>query len=302
MSALAERAGRSRFGSPTAPMALTALAAAMLGYLAHHASPLAGHAAETVLSAVILATAIAVGLAAAAAARRPIALPDVVVAAPGRESLRRAERRDLDFCGALQTSTLGHGFFVALGPGFLRAYHATYVDSPHAIALIASLDGHPVGALTGVLEPRSHRRWTLRHRGFRLAARGLFALVSRPVPAVRFMRTRIARYGRSWLRDRRGGAAAPVEGAAERVAVLSHVAVLPGARGTGTGGRLVGAFVEAARQSEADRVTLVTLEGDQGAGEFYAGLGWRAGELHFAPEGRRLREWSLLLRNEEESP
>lgn len=283
-------------------MALTALAAAVLGYLAHHASPLSGHAAETAASAVILATAIAVGLAAAAATRRPIVLPEVVVAAPGTDSLRMAGSRDLDFCGALQTRTLGHGFFVTLGPSFLRAYHATYVDSPHAVALIASLDGHPVGALTGVLDPRAHRRWTLRHRGPRLAARGFLALVSRPAPAVRFLRTRIARYGRSWWHHRRrGGRTAPAERMAERIAVLSHVAVLPGARGTGTGGRLVGAFVAAARRSEADRLTLVTLEGDEGAGEFYAGLGWQAGELRVTPEGRRMREWSLIIRQAEAS-
>jgi len=282
-------------------MALTALAAAGLGYAAHHASPLAGHAAETAAFVVILATAIAVGLAAAAATRRPIALPDVVVAAPGADSLRGAETRDLDFCGALQTQTLGHGFFVALGPGFLRSYHATFVESPHAVALIASLEGHSVGALTGVLDTRAHRRWTLRHRGPRLAARGLLALVSRPAPAVRFLRTRVARYGGAWWRHRRDAGAATSEGAAGRLAVLSHVAVLPGARGTGTGRRLVDAFVAAARGSEVDRVTLVTLEGDQGAGEFYARLGWRAGELQLTPEGRGMREWSLAVRHAEEA-
>lgn len=296
MSALAQRAGRSRFGSPTA---LTALAAAVLGYLAHHASPLAGHAAETAASAVILATAIAVGLAAAAATRRPIALPDVVVATPGTASSRLAERSDLDFCGALHARTLGHGFFVALGPRFLRAYHATFVDSPHAIALIASLDDHPVGALDGVLDPGAHRRWTLRHRGTRLVAGGLLALVTRPVPAVRVLRTRIARYGVSWWRYRRDGAAAGRREDDERTAVLSHVAVLPGARGTGVGGRLVGAFVEAARRSEVDRVTLVTLEGDEGAGEFYARLRWRPGPVHVTDEGRGMREWDLAVRRGE---
>ena len=281
-------------------MALTALAAAGLGYAAHHASPLAGHAAETAAFVVILATAIAVGFAAAAATRRPIALPEVVVAAPGADSLRTAQTRDLDFCGALQTRALGHGFFVALGPRFLRSYHATFLESPHSVALIASFDGHPVGALMGVLDPGAHRRWTLRHRGLRLAARGLLALASRPALALRFLRTRVARYGGAWWRHRRGAGAATSEGAAGRLAVLSHVAVLPGARGTGTGRRLVDAFVAAARGSGVDRVTLVTLEGDEGAGEFYARLGWLAGKLHVNPEGRGMREWSLAARQAEE--
>lgn len=273
-----------------------ALVSAALGYTAHHATPLEGHALGTALFVLVSATVLSVGLAAILASRRVAALPDVVVAPRAAASLRPADRKDLDFCTALQARTLGHGFFVALGPRFLRSYNATFLDSPHAMALVATLGEHPVGALMGVLDTRAHRRWTVRHRGVRLAVGGIGALLTRPRPALRFARTRIVRYARSWARHRRGGGAATgVDDDEQMIAVLSHVAVLAGARGTGSGGRLVRAFVEAAGRAGAQRVTLVTLEGERGADEFYAKLGWERGGSHQTPEGDSLREWSLPL-------
>lgn len=136
-------------------VALVALAAAAIGYLAHHASPLEGHAAQTAALVVVVAAVLAVALGAAVAARRPLSLPDVVVASPGAASLRPAQRDDLHFCTALHARTLDHGFFMGLGPQFVRSYEATFLDSPHATALVATLGGHPVGALTGVLDTSS---------------------------------------------------------------------------------------------------------------------------------------------------
>lgn len=283
--------------------ALVAIAAAAMGYLAHHASPLGGHAVQTAALVVVVAAFVAVSLGAAVAARRPLSLPDVVVASPGSASLRAAQREDLDFCTALHASTLDLGFFVALGPRFLRSYNALFVDSPHAVALVATLGGHPVGALMGVLDTRAHRRWTVRQRGLRLVLGGVTALVTRPRPALRFVRTRAGRYVRSWLRHRHGdGDAEPDRGDDRGVAVVSHVAVLPGARGSGSGGGLVREFVKAAGRSGASRVTLVTLEGEGGASGFYAKLGWDAGTSHLSPEGDSLREWSLPMGDDRRTP
>lgn len=161
-----------------------------------------------------------------------------------------------------------------------------------------TIAGHPVGALTGVLDPRAHRRWLIRYRGPRLAISAVGALLTRPRPALVFMRTRIVRYVRSWWRYRGGAPATSCAEGEEAVAVLSHLAVLPGARGAGAGSRLTHAFIDAARWSGAERVALVTLEGEEGAGPFYAKLGWEARERRCTPEGRTLREWSLPLAGE----
>lgn len=303
MSAFGSRPVRScppglRLGS-LGLAALVALAAAALGYVAHHASPLAGHAAQTAALVVAVAALSAVALGAGVAARRPRSLPDLIVAPPGIARLRPAQQEDLDFCTVLHARTLDHGFFVGLGPRFLRLYNATFLDSPHATALVATVAGHPVGALTGVLDPGAHRRWLIRHRAPRLAIGAVGALLTRPRPALLFMRTRVARYARSWWRHRGGAQAARQAEGEEAVAVLSHLAVLPGARGAGAGSQLADAFVDAARRSGAGLAALVTLDGEQGAGRFYASLGWQPGERRFTTEGRTLREWRLSLTEEE---
>lgn len=222
---------------------MTALAAAAMGYLAHHVSPLEEHTAETAVLAMLIAATVSVGFGAALATRRPRTLPDVVVAAPGSGKLHRAQGEDLDFCTALHARTLDHGFFVALGPRFLRSYNASFIDSPHAVALIVTLEGRPVGALTGVLRAGAHRRWMVRHRGLRLAGGVTGALLTRPGPAIRFIRSRTKRYARSWWLHR-GNAPELGSMGEEPVAVLSHIAVLPGVRGAGVGTQLVDAFVK----------------------------------------------------------
>lgn len=69
-------------------------------------------------------------------------------------------------------------------------------------------------------------------------------------------------------------------------AVLSHVAVVPSARGAGIGGMLVDAFVSAARSAGAESVILTTQSGAAGAGAFYSKQGWRpAGSRSTLDEG-----------------
>lgn len=134
----------------------------------------------------------------------------------------------------------------------------------------------------------------IRRRGLRLAVGGLVALASRPRSALRFVTTRLGRYARAW-RNRGSREESGQAGLDRAPAVLSHVAVLPGARKSGVGRGLVSAFADASLEAGADRATLVTLEDQDGAGAFYAGLGWTPGDIRSTPEGRRLREWSISL-------
>lgn len=278
------------------PASLIGLAAGSLGYAAHHTGPLESHALEVVASVGLLAALLGATFALAGTLRRAPSLPEVIVAeSSGGVEVRAAARSDMEFIGALHARTLDHGFFVTLGPGFLHSYHATFVDSPHAVSFIATLGGHPVGFLAGVLRPGPHRRWVLRRRGMRLAAKGAFALASRPRTALRFMSTRLARYARALLRHQ--GAEPRAAGASEGdpPAVLLHVTVVPGVRGSGVGRALVDAFVGAARDAGVGKAALVTVGDDNGAGAFYARLGWsREGGRH-TPDGLRLSEWTLPL-------
>ena len=274
----------------SAAVAGAAIVAAALGYAIHHLGPLQDHALGSIVVGVGIAMLLAALPAAVAASREP--LPRLVVATPGSHQVRAAGRADARFCAALHAESLPHGFFIQLGPRFLRAYHRTFVDSPYALAYVATVADVPVGMLVGVVRPGAHARWVMRRRGVRLAILGAAALALHPVTGLRFLQRRAGRYISGWRRNRRRGGSIPA--AADESALLSHVAVLKGARRTGAGRRLVDVFVDACRAGDAPRVTLFTLDTPDGAGAFYAALGWRPGQVRTTPDGHRLREWILF--------
>jgi ribosomal protein S18 acetylase RimI-like enzyme len=193
--------------------------------------------------------------------------------------VRALREDDLDWTGRLQQEALPHGFFTRLGPRFLRAYQQTFLDSPAGIALAAEHEGEPAGFLLGVTDADEHRAWVVRERRARLAVLGAACLARRPRAAARFLRTRLGHYlwtlgtGGRRAPDRNGDPALPLA-----AAVLTHVAVAPGARRSGAGRRLVEAFVEEARARGAGRARLTTLRDDRGAEAFWKALGWVPGK------------------------
>ena len=271
---------------------LAALLAAALSYALHHTLPWNGHDLDIAL---VITAAVAVSVAAGLVARpAERQLPAVVTMQPGSADVSIARSRDLGFYAALHAQTLEHGFFAALGHGFLRAYYSTFVASPHAVALIARADGAPVGIVVGVLDPRSHARWVIRRRGLRLALRGLAMLVLRPRIAVTFAQTRFGRYRQVWRRNR-SESDYKRSSAQRRTAVLSHIAVVPGGRGSGVGSALVDAFLTTARAAGAARATLVTRPGDGGAGPFYRRLGWRHDGTRAGFDGQPVATFAIDL-------
>jgi GNAT superfamily N-acetyltransferase len=285
---------RSAAISPLTGGLAVAFAAAVLGYAVHHLPPLQDHPALGVAVALLGAAATALGLAMLVGNREAYQLPAVLVAAPSSAETRAVRREELEFCAALHSQSLGHGFFVGLGPRFLRAYYATFLDSPHAVAFAATVSGQPVAVLVGILQAGAHARWLVSHRGPVLALHGVIGMARHPGMALRFIRTRLGRYARAWRRHRRGGAHT-VGDRPESPAVLSHVAVLPGARGIGAGGLLVRAFEGEVERTGHRRAILNTLEGADGAGGFYASLGWTRSGTHSTPDGRRQEEWTRSL-------
>ena len=279
---------RTRMLRRIAPVA--AISAAALPYALHHGTPLDGHGIG-VLLLILSAAAVVAAIPAALARSVDRRLPVVVALRPDRLEVRPIAKEDLDLCTSLHAETLPHGFFAKLGFRFLRAYLATFVASPHAAALAATVEDAPVGFVVGPLQPRAHARWVMRHRGPRLALLGLLGLASRPGLAWRFARTRVARYRGAW---RRGRAAAPAEATSEP-AVLAHVAVAPGAQGAGLGTLLVDEFVAAARNAGCDEVVLSTLAGPDGAAAFYRSRGWLEREGPVDLDGRRTIAISLPL-------
>jgi len=143
--------------APAVPAALIGVAAGSLGYIAHHASPLQGHTLAVIAMVGLLAALLGAALAWVGSKRRAPALTEVVIAeSSGAVDVCRATPSDIEFASTLHARTLDHGFFVALGPRFLRSYHATFAESPHAVSLVATIGGHRVGALAGILCPAAH--------------------------------------------------------------------------------------------------------------------------------------------------
>jgi hypothetical protein len=113
------------------------------------------------------------------------------------------------------------GLLTALGSRWLQAYYRTFIDSPYGIALLATLDGQPVGVLAGTTDTATHRAWTRRESRRRLVALGLLAVVRRPQTALLLARARgPALASRRPRRSSQQPAPTPT-------AVLAYLAVVP---------------------------------------------------------------------------
>lgn len=207
------------------------------------------------------------------------------------------ELEDLSFAAELQAHALSHGFFTLLGPRFLRSYLRGFLESPHAVALVARTEQRRLGFLVGALANERHHRWVLRRHGVRLAILAAMALVTRPALARTFVATRLRRYLRAVGRRVRPSAHHRANSAlaSDQVAVLAHVAVASEARGQGVGRCLERTFVGLARQAGTREAYLLTLSGSRGAGAFYEAVGWRRGDERSDPDGDRTVEYVLEL-------
>lgn len=183
-------------------------------------------------------------------------------------------QQDLTFAARLQLQYLNHGLFPALGNKFLQHYLGTFVSSPYSAALVVERNGSAVGFLVGTLSHRQHYRYVIRQCGMALALHGIPALLARPAVAWRFLRTRALRYIRGVVRLGRTSVPRGQPSSNEEDAVLSHMVLVPTARGVGVGKRLVRAFCDEVRASGAPGIRLTTRADAAGASGFYERLGW----------------------------
>lgn len=217
-------------------------------------------------------------------------------------ALRGARSDDLHTTARLHRDQLGHGFFVALGPAFLAAYHRTFVDSPYGIGLVADHGGEVVGFLFGTLNNRLHYRWVVRWRLPDLGWNALLGMLRRPRLTGVFLKTRLRRYigavrrriGRGWQGESADGG--PEAGDRAIAAVLMHVAVDPAWRGQGIGSRLTDRFLVGATAVGAHEAQLVTLSGSAGAADFYRERGWTLIGHRSDPDGNPVCVFRRSLR------
>ncbi|MGJ7442235.1 GNAT family N-acetyltransferase [Aquipuribacter sp. MA13-6] len=232
--------------------------------------------------------------------------------------VRRATPADVDFTARTHRQHLPHGLFPLLGDAFMRRWHATYLDAPHGVALVAvrtdSTGDHRLGCLVGAVDQVAHVDHVVRHHRLHLGAVGALSLLVRPRLALHFLRTRAPSYLRRLTG--RPAPAGPVEsteqthgdsGPSRRslhdpVAVITAVVVTPDGRGAGVGAALVAGFVARARAAGTPEAQLTTLDGAGGAGPFYEALGWQRGDVHPTRDGALMATYHLPLHPTEPVP
>lgn len=199
---------------------------------------------------------------------------------------------DLRVAAGLHSAHLSDGFFVSLGPRFLRAYLATFLDSGVSVALVAELGDRTVGFLVGSFDHRAHVSMTVRRHGARLAVLGLLAMLARPAVGWRFLRTRARRYlaGLFRTRFRRSIAETTKIGPAGG---LGHIVVTPEARGARIGSSLVEEYLRRVRAYGVSRAQLSTRAGSAGAGPFYEGLAWKRAATSADADGVRWTQYYI---------
>lgn len=186
--------------------------------------------------------------------------------------VRAMRHADCPVTSRLHAQSLPDSFFARLGERFLRAYHQSFVDSPHAVALVI-LSGKEIdGFLLAALTPGAHGAHVLRQWGVKLAALGAKSLLARPRLLVVFVRTRAARYVRGLWRRRSVVDSAPATDARTWV-VLSHIAVDGARRRSGAGAALVAALHVRALEVRSAGVVLLTADDGPGP-DFYRRLGY----------------------------
>lgn len=170
-----------------------------------------------------------------------------------------------------------------LGDGFLNRYYRCFLIGPHSVATIAEWDGEVCGYLTGVVDAHRHRRLVMERHGRPMAFLALRGLMSHPLLAAALVVSR----SRTLARRAVGRGAGSRH--ADRIAVLSHVAVSGDARGVGIGNAMIRDFVERARASGAVRACLATRDGPDGAGLYYERRGWTLVSRRRTVDGRPIR-------------
>lgn len=216
-----------------------------------------------------------------------------MVVEPGaaeRREVRVLADADAGLTARLHAIELPEGFFPRLGERFLREYHRSFLDSPHAVAYAVHGPGRVEGFLVGVLEPGPHGAYVLRRWGLRLAVSAVLALLTRPRVLVVFLRTRVLRYARGLWRRRSGGVAEGPGPTPGRWAVLSHVAVDSACRGSGAGAALLQRLHQDVVAAGAAGVVLLTAADGPGPG-FYLRLGYEDEGDVVGADGRAWRRF-----------
>lgn len=201
-------------------------------------------------------------------------------------TLRRMGVQDLDFVLEQHKMHFPDNVFHRLGPRMLQCYYRTFLDSNHAVALVALIDGHPSGYLTGVLDTVRHRQLVKQFHKSSLAVASLLAALRHPLLAAGLVRRRVQV-------NRRPNSKQP--DAPTVTAVLSHVAVQTSRQRLGSGSALVDAFLDHCRAVQSSEVWVATADDPEPSERLYLRRGFTLTGRDRTFDGRWIRLYKLDL-------
>lgn len=200
--------------------------------------------------------------------------------------VRRMGVQDLEFVLEQHETHFPDNVFHRLGRRMLQCYYRTFLDSNHAVALVALIDGRPAGYLTGVLDTVRHRQLVKRFHGPSLAVAGLLAAVRHPLLASGLVRRRMQVARRPTSKQPHPPTV---------TAVLSHVAVQTSAHRRGAGSALVDAFLDQCRDHQSNEVWVATADTAEPGERLYLRRGFTLVRRDSTFDGRWIRLYMLDL-------
>jgi ribosomal protein S18 acetylase RimI-like enzyme len=179
-------------------------------------------------------------------------------------------------------------FLTSLGDRFLRRFYAATVREPTALSFVGRVGGEIAGFVVGTTQPSRFFRRLLLRQGMGFCLDALGALVRRPW----YVSKRLLR-GVTYRGE-------PPPAYRADAALVSSIAVLPTAAGTGLGTALLDAFCAAAAQRGASSVYLLTdREGNEAVNRFYLKAGFLL-ETELVRQGER--SMNRYIRDLRENP
>ncbi len=171
-------------------------------------------------------------------------------------------------------------YLTQLGPSFLKAMYAWYLESPEAIAHVAvGDDGRLQGFVAGTIDGSNYRQSLFRKTWRRMLLALMRSLVSKPALTLRLVAERkdLAWQGFSSIFGPGSGEKPETQAGLDQgppSASLVSIGVRPSARRSGVGTELNELFLTEARKRGCKQVTLSVRDDNLEARRFYESMNW----------------------------
>jgi ribosomal protein S18 acetylase RimI-like enzyme len=192
-------------------------------------------------------------------------------------AIRRMEARDVKAAVQLHLEAFPNFFLTFLGPQFLTAFYRAFLVGETELAFVAERGTSIDGTILGTTAPATFFRRLARERWWAFFIPSVSAVCRKPAIILRLIRGLWYRGGE--VRD-------PTR------ALLSSVAVRPGAQRSGVGRALLACWLGEARRRGCRGCYLTTDARDnERVNAFYRQAGWRLESTYSTPEDRLMNRY-----------